>query len=192
MPCLDCGIEKGHRSQRCRNCYNKRRSQKVILDNKMVCGKCKQIKPITDFHKNKAAPTGYNYICKTCSVEKRRRWITDNLEKNREQSRAVAQRRKLDVLTHYGNGKCACVQCGFDNIVALTIDHMENNGRKERLMLGVLNRPTQFYRWLKRNNYPSGYQTLCMNCQWVKRAEFYERNYNKWEIVIMENQITRS
>jgi hypothetical protein len=29
----------------------------------------------------------------------------------------------------------------------------------------------EFYRWLIKNNYPEGYQTLCMNDQFIKKAE---------------------
>jgi len=32
-------------------------------------------------------------------------------------------------------------------------------------------RGSRFYYWLRRQGYPEGYQTLCMNCQWIKRSE---------------------
>ena len=83
---------------------------------------------------------------------------------------------KLEVLTHYGNGKCACAQCDFDDIRALSIDHINGKGNEHRRVLGTTGgRP--FYVWLKRNNFPEGYQTLCMNCQYVKRFE--EKEYRK-------------
>jgi hypothetical protein len=74
---------------------------------------------------------------------------------------------KADALTHYGNGKIACVKCGFNDIRALSIDHIDGSGadkRKERRSTGV-----NLYGWLKRNNYPEGFQTLCMNCQAEKK-----------------------
>lgn len=86
----------------------------------------------------------------------------------REYVRRHAQKIKLEVLTHYGNGKCACVTCGESRLACLSIDHINGNGNlqlKELRKAGV-----NFYRWLRKNNYPKGYQTLCMNCQWVKRA----------------------
>jgi len=75
--------------------------------------------------------------------------------------------RKSKVLTHYGNGKLACVKCGFNDIRALSIDHINSDGYKHRLtrIHGGM------YNWLIKNNYPTGFQTLCMNCQWVKRFE---------------------
>lgn len=90
---------------------------------------------------------------------------------------------KSEVLTHYGNGKLACVKCGYSsNLEALSIDHMNGNGaehrRGEHTMGG---RP--FYVWLKNNGFPGGYQTLCMNCQFIKKFE--KREYgsiNKREV----------
>jgi hypothetical protein len=79
------------------------------------------------------------------------------------------RRLKEDVLTHYGRGKLACVKCGFSDIRALSIDHINGGGNKERKKLKIGGRP--FYSYLKASNYPEGYQTLCMNCQWIKRVE---------------------
>jgi len=80
---------------------------------------------------------------------------------------------KQEVLTHYGNGKCICIKCGFNDIRALTIDHINGEGHIERKQLGKgLDRGgVPFYRWLKRNGYPQGYQTLCMNCQVIKEIK---------------------
>ena len=81
---------------------------------------------------------------------------------------------KVEVLTHYGNQKLACVQCGEDRVACLSIDHIEGGGNKQRK--GKLRASTAFYRWLKREGYPEGYQTLCMNDQFVKRFEREEHN----------------
>jgi hypothetical protein len=77
---------------------------------------------------------------------------------------------KLRVLTHYGNGKCACVKCGATNVNALSIDHINGGGNKHRKQINVL-AGIPFYIWLKKNNFPEGYQTLCMNCQCIKRND---------------------
>lgn len=77
---------------------------------------------------------------------------------------------KLEVLKHYGNGICACVKCGFTDIRALSIDHLNGNGVQHRQTLGICG-GRQFYVWLKKNELPEGYQTLCMNCQYIKRSQ---------------------
>ena len=81
---------------------------------------------------------------------------------------------KAEVLTHYGGGKCACVKCGESRMACLSIDHIEGGGNKQRV--GNLRASTTFYRWLKAEGYPKGYQTLCMNCQFVKRFDRGEHN----------------
>lgn len=66
----------------------------------------------------------------------------------------------------YGGYKCAC--CGETEPKFLSVDHVRNDGadhkRKHNLRTGE-----QMYRWLIRNNFPEGFQILCMNCQWGKR-----------------------
>lgn len=82
---------------------------------------------------------------------------------------------KIEVLAHYGNGNLKCVKCGFDDLRALSLDHINSNGAEERKK-----RPRgSLYLYVKKNNYPKGYQTLCMNCQWIKREEKGEYRYRE-------------
>lgn len=87
--------------------------------------------------------------------------------------------RKVEVLTHYGNGKCACVQCGESRLACLSIDHIAGNGKAEKRKYGYKSGQGT-YRWLKCNGYPRGYQTLCMNCQWIKRFMNNEEGGGGW------------
>ena len=74
---------------------------------------------------------------------------------------------KTEVMTYYGNGRCACVKCGFDDIRALTIDHIDGGGNKHRQSISN-NGGNNFYKWLLKNNLPEGYQTMCINCNVIK------------------------
>jgi len=88
---------------------------------------------------------------------------------DKEKTRQYNQRLKNEILTHYGNGQCRCVICGESRIDCLSIDHLDNNGydeRKTRRRGG-----DSFYRLLKKQGFPPGYQTLCMNCNFIKAAE---------------------
>ena len=71
---------------------------------------------------------------------------------------------KTEVLKHYGNNKLACVCCGVDIIQFLTLDHI--NGRQEGDRGSNKNKKVgrSLWAYLKRENFPSGYQTLCWNC----------------------------
>jgi ribosomal protein S26 len=90
-----------------------------------------------------------------------------------EKSRLRRIRIKIEVMTHYGNGKCACVKCGFSDIIALTVDHVNGNGSNHRKENKYV-RGNHIYEWLKKNKFPLNYQTLCMNCQLIKRQENHE------------------
>ncbi len=77
---------------------------------------------------------------------------------------------KILVLTHYGNNKLACVRCGNNDIRVLSIDHINGGGTRERKNMSSTS-SYLYYCWLIKNNFPKGYQTLCMNCQFIKRIE---------------------
>jgi len=84
---------------------------------------------------------------------------------------------KKEIMLHYSDGEIKCKKCGFTDIRALTIDHINGKGHLHRqsLLKGEKG-GNNFYLWLKRNSYPLGYQTLCMNCQFIKRFENEELN----------------
>jgi hypothetical protein len=73
-------------------------------------------------------------------------------------------------LGHYSDGLLKCHCCGYDNVVALSIDHINGGGTQHRKSLPSSS-STALYSWLKRSGYPKGYQVLCMNCQFVKREK---------------------
>ena len=76
---------------------------------------------------------------------------------------------KKEVLTFYSNSKePKCVCCGEDRLPCLSIDHIEGDGALQRKSLGA-SAGAHLYRWLRKQGYPEGYQTLCMNCQYIKK-----------------------
>src|SRR3989304_8757068 len=91
-------------------------------------------------------------------------------ESRKEYSKIQYRKRKekitREVFLHYGYDKIECCRCGFNNIFALTLDHINGGGHKHRESLrrtGMV-----FYCWLQKQGYPEGYQLMCMNCQFIK------------------------
>lgn len=132
-----------------------------------VCSKCKQLKLISEFYKREQGRLRSQ--CKSCVGAYDKRHYEKNKERINQRSRQQTQLVKREVLTYYGNGQCRCVRCGFADLRALTIDHIKGGGTKHTNSLG--GRGKWFYRWLQKQGYPQDYQTLCFNCQWIKRAE---------------------
>ena len=85
---------------------------------------------------------------------------------------------KTEVMTYYGGGKPACSVCGEGRLACLTIDHINGNGAAHRKEIGGCS-GIWFYKWLQKNDYPDGYQTLCMNCQYVKRDLYQEYGWKE-------------
>ena len=94
--------------------------------------------------------------------------------KIREYTRGFRYNLKIETLSHYGT---VCQKCGFSDPRALQIDHIEDNGAEERKSLGGQKfSGWQFYSWLKKHSWPSGYQVLCANCNAIKQVEKNARN----------------
>lgn len=133
-----------------------------------VCSRCKAENPLEEFCKNTKRKEGRSNTCRSCGRESTRRWRENHKEECNAIDRVYRRKLKETILLHYGNGKLACVNCGYNNLKALSVDHIEGQGKAHRDKLGY-NHGIGFYLWLKREGFPEGYQTLCMNCQWEKR-----------------------
>ena len=107
------------------------------------------------------------------NLKNRTRWH-QNKEKYKITSKAWHDKTllelKVETLTHYGNGKLACQCCGVDIIEFLTLDHI--NGRQEHERGSHEKRAKysgrSLWRYLQKQGYPEGYQTLCINCNMGK------------------------
>lgn len=77
---------------------------------------------------------------------------------------------KYEVMSYYCKSSPACVKCGFSDIRALCLDHINSDGRNHRKDMGITS-GYKFYCWLKKNNYPEGLQVLCSNCNLIKQHE---------------------
>jgi hypothetical protein len=86
-------------------------------------------------------------------------------EKHAVHTKRYRDKLKKQVFDHYGN-QCAC--CGEAEETFLTIDHINGGGNQHRKQIsnGSLSGGNQTYLWLIRNNFPDGFQVLCMNCNW--------------------------
>lgn len=148
-----------------------------------VCSCCKIEKSTSEFGRRRSRPGGFHSSCRACEAERirvrRQQRKADGLcvrcggvnttglvlcdscaAKCRATQRKSMAKIRLLALTAYG-GKCAC--CGEDRIEFLAIDHIDGGGRIHRK---EINMDITF--WLKKHNYPPGFQVLCHNCNLAK------------------------
>jgi len=65
-----------------------------------------------------------------------------------------------------------CVRCGFSDIRALQIDHINGKGTEEYKRKG--NAMKSYKRYLDDEEARKTIQILCANCNWIKRVEHRE------------------
>jgi len=191
-----------HRSGVCKECTRKEYQEHVasmteakILEIEKakpfkICKRCRENKPITDFRIYLQTDDGHCTLCASCELErnKERYYKRDEYQvEYRAKTKPYysnwhSQKReeaKRELLTHYGNGRCACVLCGETRLPCLSIDHINCDGAAHRKSLSLdpndKHTGLKMYKWLRENNYPSGFRTLCMNCQFVALHEYREK-----------------
>lgn len=153
------------------------------------CSGCKKTKSDDQFRDYPQRPSGKDNYCRECRRERNRRYYHDhhkaqiaraktyrdsnrelvnlrnrerhhkNPELFRERSRKTNAELRRRVFDHYG-WKCKC--CGEAQPEFLTIDHINGGGSKHIREVG------SFYRWLIKNSFPEGFQSLCYNCNCAK------------------------
>lgn len=121
-----------------------------------------------------------NRICVQCNKhlgkvtsEKRR---ATNISYYQEAVNKSKLKTKLQVFENYSDGKITCNRCGYNDIRALSVDHIDGSGNKHYNKKGIKMSGQALYQWLKNNNFPPGYQILCLNCQFLKRWENKENS----------------
>lgn len=104
--------------------------------------------------------TVYKYRDRRVTYNKHRVKI---LAHNREYLRQL----RLLVLQHYSSIIPFCACCGEKEIKFLSIDHINGGGSKHRK--GICNgKGGNMSAWLRKNNFPDGFQVLCHNCNMAK------------------------
>ena len=99
-----------------------------------------------------------------CACGNRRTRGFKSCEACRARNRKAWAKMRRNVFEHYGLS-CAC--CGESTFEFLEIDHVDGDGKgnDHRREIGY----SGIYKWLIRNGFPEGFQTLCSNCN---RAKF--------------------
>ena len=138
------------------------------------CTKCGIEKEVKDFYFSNRS-RGFMTECKECTkIRTRARYSAKHEEILVQGKKYATEKRKRirdAVFAAYGGYVCAC--CGETENKFLTIDHINNDGASKRKQIYKQGKGNtagyHTYYWLARNQFPAGYQVLCMNCNYGKR-----------------------
>lgn len=140
-----------------------------------TCSKCKNILEETNFDINTHRVSGVYPSCKSCRSLAWERTKNSTAYKLRVEKMKVATRCNMislryELINKYSNGlmKCMCPGCDIKEYKFLSIDHIDGGGNKHRKGGNIGKGFVNVYSWLKRNNYPPGFQVLCHNCNLAK------------------------
>lgn len=124
-----------------------------------VCAKCGIATKYFAVNLTELCVKCYNKQPHRMAVDRERalKYYRANKPKYREANKAKRLETKVECYDKYG---VSCTCCGESRIEFLTIDHINGGGTKHRREEKIGN----IYFWLKRNNFPSGFRTLCFNC----------------------------
>jgi len=115
---------------------------------------------------NAKRTNNYYHAHRTEALKRMKKYHVQHREQCLRRTRRWMSKLRLKVMQHYSSNLC-CRYCGFNDTRALQIDHIDGGGRKHARSIGEHN----LYSWLKKNNYPDGFQILCANCNMIKRSE---------------------
>lgn len=103
-----------------------------------------------------------------------REWRKKNADRFHATQKRVYDKIRLEVLKKLSNKdipECSC--CGETEFLFLHIDHIHGNGAEHRREMvkeqGYVSAGNNLPYWLKKHNYPKGFQVLCANCNLGKR-----------------------
>ena len=146
----------------CRDC-NKPRT------NPLFCDDCNTRINISK-NRSKLKKKEHN-LCRECGIERDNDTLhcSKCIIKIKERSKIARLAIKKEVLQQYSIDELKCACCGEKEIVFLTLDHIDGGGNEHRRELAKIGiKGGNFYRLLKKQEYPPGYQVLCFNCNLAK------------------------
>lgn len=119
-----------------------------------------------------------------------RNWILNNRDAYNASKARYRLKLKIEVMRLYAD-PVQCVQCNFDNIDGLCLDHIENNGAQHRREAGLSTRGAaaagmRIYEYIRKNGKIDGLQVLCANCNLIKQLRHLRKRTIKDPAILAE------
>jgi len=107
-----------------------------------ACSRCKEIKPLSSFSKDKQHGSGHKSACKSCASKYFNSWRQKNLEQVRIKDRLISYKRKYNLSDEMAEQLVkdrtgVCKICG--KIKPLVVDHCHSTGEVRGLICSACN-----------------------------------------------------
>lgn len=140
------------------------------------CSRCREVKPIAEFHRDRTRKDGIQNYCKSCNIERAKRFYVDNPEKCKERDKRRKPRARDEnrmrvlqyLLAH------PCIDCGESDPVVLEFDHLRDKVRALSQLAGTA------YAWKTIQAEIDKCVVRCANCHRRKTAR--EMNNFRWRM----------
>lgn len=125
-----------------------------------ICYRCKKIKPITEFHKNKNSKDGFYCYCKECCSELCKEYYKNSKDYREERKKYSKKRKqKINKIIKEIKLKSGCKICGYNKCPDALEFHHINPEVKENKLCRIKSCNKE-----KILNLISKCQILCANC----------------------------
>lgn len=172
--CSQCGEEKalsefyfnkrfGREVAACKGCSAKAKKAYALKNSeklKVVARKWQKANP----ERVRAAQDRWRAKNPGLAAQRTAEWRAKNRERALGAQRLANRKLKDAAYAAYGGYRCSCPGCKETIEAFLSLDHVNNDGAEHRKAVDR----RKIYKWLAQNNYPDGFQVLCMNCNFGK------------------------
>lgn len=178
--CRNCDNPVTDNHRKCDSCRQKDRESKQLLKKDGKCTDCQSINVMpnksrcNECHKKREEGRKKRYqkakedgLCPVCTKINTGGKLCEDCRKVwRTKTKKYRQKLKEEVFNAYGGVVCVC--CGIKNINMLELDHINNDGSKNRKELFGKNSCAQFYFTMRKQGFPPGLQVMCASCNKAK------------------------
>lgn len=136
------------------------------------CGRCREHKELCDFSRSSSRTTGVNSYCKECAASYGKEYARVNHIRVKRNAWSLRRKYRQIAFSHYSGSppRCQCAACPNPQVdpIFLDIDHIDGLSTEERDYVkthGYRKRSGKaLWGWLIENNFPAGFQVLCVSC----------------------------
>ena len=141
------------------------------------CSSCEQMKPVSEFNKDKGRYDGLQTYCRDCRKQIDKKYYQRNPEKQAVRNKQTVMRNRRQAYLYLKQHPC--VDCGIKNPLVLTFDHVK--GTKKHAIARMIDSCVS---WNTILDEIEKCVVRCFNCHMIKTSQ--ERGWHKLRFILLE------